>query len=129
MEFSQFIVCNVLQIRGTCSYTTNVILITKLALIQLLKSFDLSSSFLCFLSKPVPVPREITTLKMEIDQIMKGTYSTFMQKEIFEQPESVANIMRGRINFEIGEVCNFHAMADDNLTVILTPAISTQSIV
>ena len=88
-----------------------------------------NNSFLCFLSKPIPVPREITTLKMEIDQIMKGTYSTFMQKEIFEQPESVANIMRGRINFEIGEVCNFHAMADDNLTVILTPAISTQSIV
>ena len=35
---------------------------------------------------------------------MKGEYSTFMQKEIFEQPESVVNTMRGRINFESEEV-------------------------
>ena len=48
--------------------------------------------------------REITTLRMEIEQIMKGSYSTFMQKEIFEQPESVVNTMRGRINFDAGEV-------------------------
>lgn len=44
--------------------------------------------------------REITTLKMEIQQIMKGNYEYFMQKEIFEQPESVINTMRGRVNFE-----------------------------
>ena len=44
--------------------------------------------------------REITTLKMEIQQIMKGNFSTFMQKEIFEQPESVVNTMRGRVNFD-----------------------------
>jgi len=37
---------------------------------------------------------------MEIQQIMKGNFSSFMQKEIFEQPESVINTMRGRINFE-----------------------------
>ena len=48
--------------------------------------------------------RDITSLQMEIEQIMKGEYSTFMQKEIFEQPESVVNTMRGRINFEAGEV-------------------------
>jgi glucosamine--fructose-6-phosphate aminotransferase (isomerizing) len=45
--------------------------------------------------------REITTLKMEIQQIMKGNFSSFMQKEIFEQPESVVNTMRGRINYEL----------------------------
>lgn len=44
--------------------------------------------------------REITTLKMEIQQIMKGNFSSFMQKEIFEQPESVVNTMRGRVDFE-----------------------------
>ncbi|KAJ6216384.1 hypothetical protein RDWZM_007541 [Blomia tropicalis] len=49
---------------------------------------------------PTPVTREIITLKMEIQQIMKGNFSSFMQKEIFEQPESVINTMRGRINFE-----------------------------
>jgi glucosamine--fructose-6-phosphate aminotransferase (isomerizing) len=47
-----------------------------------------------------PLTREIMTLKMEIQEIMKGNYSSFMQKEIFEQPESVVNTMRGRVNFE-----------------------------
>ncbi|XP_017856090.1 PREDICTED: glutamine--fructose-6-phosphate aminotransferase [isomerizing] 2-like isoform X1 [Drosophila arizonae] len=47
-----------------------------------------------------PHAREITTLKMEIQQIMKGNYDYFMQKEIFEQPDSVVNTMRGRVRFE-----------------------------
>ena len=41
---------------------------------------------------------------MEIQQIMKGNFSSFMQKEIFEQPESVVNTMRGRINYELEQV-------------------------
>lgn len=44
--------------------------------------------------------RAIQTLQMELQQIMKGNYSSFMQKEIFEQPESVVNTMRGRVNFD-----------------------------
>ncbi|XP_038061489.1 glutamine--fructose-6-phosphate aminotransferase [isomerizing] 1-like [Patiria miniata] len=44
--------------------------------------------------------REVQTLKMELQQIMKGNYNYFMQKEIFEQPESVINTMRGRLNFD-----------------------------
>ncbi|XP_012158559.1 glutamine--fructose-6-phosphate aminotransferase [isomerizing] 1 isoform X5 [Ceratitis capitata] len=47
-----------------------------------------------------PHAREITTLKMEIQQIMKGNYDYFMLKEIFEQPESVVNTMRGRMRFD-----------------------------
>jgi glucosamine--fructose-6-phosphate aminotransferase (isomerizing) len=47
-----------------------------------------------------PQHREIHELMLEIQQIMKGNYKYFMQKEIFEQPESVVNTMRGRINFE-----------------------------
>ena len=35
---------------------------------------------------------------------MKGDFETFMQKEIFEQPEAAKNTMRGRINFENNEV-------------------------
>ncbi|XP_022800757.1 glutamine--fructose-6-phosphate aminotransferase [isomerizing] 1-like [Stylophora pistillata] len=46
--------------------------------------------------------REVQTLQMELQQIMKGNYSSFMQKEIFEQPESVVNTMRGRVNLESG---------------------------
>lgn len=48
--------------------------------------------------------REVQTLQMELQQIMKGNFSSFMQKEIFEQPESVVNTMRGRVNFESGSV-------------------------
>ena len=33
-----------------------------------------------------------------------GNYATFMQKEIFEQPDSVRQTMRGRVNFETNEV-------------------------
>eukprot|EP00899_Mesostigma_viride_P024865 jgi/Mesvir1/5563/Mv15586-RA.3 len=43
------------------------------------------------------VSRALNTLEMEVTQIMKGEYSHFMQKEIFEQPESVTNTMRGRV--------------------------------
>ncbi|XP_026286080.1 glutamine--fructose-6-phosphate aminotransferase [isomerizing] 2 isoform X1 [Frankliniella occidentalis] len=51
-----------------------------------------------------PHGREIITLKMEIQQIMKGNYEYFMQKEIFEQTESVVNTMRGRVNFETNTI-------------------------
>ena len=44
--------------------------------------------------------RTLKTLEMEIAEIMKGEYKHFMQKEIFEQPESVVNSMRGRVDFE-----------------------------
>ncbi|KAI9216782.1 L-glutamine D-fructose 6-phosphate amidotransferase [Blastocladiella britannica] len=43
--------------------------------------------------------RTIQTLEMEMAQVMKGQFSHYMQKEIFEQPESVVNTMRGRVNF------------------------------
>ncbi|KAJ3065619.1 glutamine--fructose-6-phosphate transaminase (isomerizing) [Podochytrium sp. JEL0797] len=48
--------------------------------------------------------RTVQTLEQELAQIKMGSYSHFMQKEIFEQPESVINTMRGRINFEDGRV-------------------------
>ncbi|KNE57446.1 glutamine-fructose-6-phosphate transaminase (isomerizing) [Allomyces macrogynus ATCC 38327] len=43
--------------------------------------------------------RSIMTLEMELAQVMKGQFKHYMQKEIFEQPESVVNTMRGRVNF------------------------------
>ncbi|XP_078116890.1 glutamine--fructose-6-phosphate aminotransferase [isomerizing] 2 [Sander vitreus] len=48
--------------------------------------------------------RAIQTLQMELQQIMKGNFDAFMQKEIFEQPESVVNTMRGRICFDTNTV-------------------------
>ncbi|KFA64407.1 hypothetical protein S40285_01018 [Stachybotrys chlorohalonatus IBT 40285] len=44
--------------------------------------------------------RTIQTLELELQEIMKGKFDHFMQKEIFEQPESVVNTMRGRLDTE-----------------------------
>lgn len=48
--------------------------------------------------------RQIQTLEMELNEIMKGPYKHFMQKEIFEQPDSTFNTMRGRIDFDNNKV-------------------------
>ena len=52
----------------------------------------------------IPSVRSIETLEIEIAEIMKGSFDHFMQKEIYEQPESVINTMRGRINFDTREI-------------------------
>lgn len=44
--------------------------------------------------------RSIQTLELELQEIMKGKFDHFMQKEIFEQPESVVNTMRGRLDID-----------------------------
>lgn len=48
--------------------------------------------------------RSIETLELELAEIMKGNFDHFMQKEIYEQPESVVNTMRGRVNFDNHQV-------------------------
>lgn len=48
-----------------------------------------------------PVVHEI---ELEIEQLEKGGYDYFMLKEIFEQPTTVAECMRGRMNAEEGWV-------------------------
>ncbi|CCJ29463.1 unnamed protein product [Pneumocystis jirovecii] len=47
-----------------------------------------------------PFVRSIQTLEMELANVMKGNFDHYMQKEIFEQPESIVNTMRGRIDFK-----------------------------
>lgn len=47
---------------------------------------------------------EIQTVDMNLGQIEKGGYPHFMLKEIFEQPESLNNCMRGRINADADNV-------------------------
>ncbi|KAJ5583858.1 hypothetical protein N7450_006522 [Penicillium hetheringtonii] len=42
--------------------------------------------------------RTIQTIELELQEIMKGKFDHFMQKEIFEQPESIVNTMRGRLD-------------------------------
>ncbi len=48
------------------------------------------------------VDHEIQTLEFDAEKLAKGTFEHFMLKEIFEQPESIANSMRGRLIKEEG---------------------------
>lgn len=52
----------------------------------------------------VATHRTIETLEIELAEIMKGKFDHFMQKEIYEQPESVVNTMRGRVNFDSNRI-------------------------
>ncbi|MFT6134669.1 MAG: glucosamine--fructose-6-phosphate aminotransferase (isomerizing) [Cyclobacteriaceae bacterium] len=44
----------------------------------------------------------IQKLELQLEEIEKGGYEHFMLKEIFEQPTSIADTMRGRLNAEKG---------------------------
>ena len=50
----------------------------------------------------LPVNREITAMDWEHENAEKGSYDHFMLKEIFEQPTSLRNTIRGRLNFDSG---------------------------
>ncbi|XP_057790039.1 glutamine--fructose-6-phosphate aminotransferase [isomerizing] 1-like [Salvia miltiorrhiza] len=47
--------------------------------------------------RPASVQRALSVLDMEVEQINKGKYEHYMQKEIHEQPESLTTTMRGRL--------------------------------
>ena len=45
----------------------------------------------------VPVSREATHIDWDVGRVQKAGYEHFMLKEIFEQPEAIANATRGRL--------------------------------
>ena len=47
---------------------------------------------------------DIKKLQLSISQLEKGGYPHFMLKEIYEQPKTIVDCIRGRINPETGEV-------------------------
>jgi len=51
----------------------------------------------------VAVNKEIEAVHWELERIEKGGYPHFMLKEIFEQPETIRNAIRGRLVREAGE--------------------------
>lgn len=53
-------------------------------------------------TQDVPLTPYIHTLDLELDTIEKSGYDTFMLKEIFEQPRSIKDCMRGRLNAKEG---------------------------
>ncbi len=50
----------------------------------------------------VPVTREIAELGLDAAAAEKGGYEHFMLKEIHEQPDALANAIRGRLDFDLG---------------------------
>jgi glucosamine--fructose-6-phosphate aminotransferase (isomerizing) len=54
--------------------------------------------------KDKEIPLYVQELELELEAIEKGGYDHFMLKEIYEQPRSVKDSMRGRLNAENGTV-------------------------
>jgi len=52
----------------------------------------------------VPVTPKVQALEFDLEQIELGDHPHFMHKEIFEQPQSLRNTMRGRIDKMEGRV-------------------------
>ena len=50
----------------------------------------------------MPQPRDVDRIDWDLAEIERGGYAHFMLKEIFEQPQSVENTMRGRLMLEDG---------------------------
>lgn len=51
-----------------------------------------------------PVKTEVHTIPFDAVSAEKGEYKHFMQKEIFEQARAITDTLRGRIDFETGDV-------------------------
>ena len=52
----------------------------------------------------IPMTPYIQTLDMELEAIEKGGYEHFMLKEIYEQPRSIGDCMRGRLDADNGRL-------------------------
>ncbi|MCA9278284.1 MAG: glutamine--fructose-6-phosphate transaminase (isomerizing) [Phycisphaeraceae bacterium] len=52
----------------------------------------------------IPVTAKVSQLEIELEEIELGSYSHFMQKEIFEQPRTLRNCLRGRIDLDAGTI-------------------------
>ncbi len=55
-------------------------------------------------NQAIPMTPYIQTLDMELEAIEKGGYEHFMLKEIFEQPRSIGDCMRGRLDANKGRL-------------------------
>ena len=70
-----------------------------MAILSLDKGIDIRA----IADNQVVVP-EVQELKLSLEQIEKGGYDHFMLKEIFEQPKSILDTMRGRLLVDEGVI-------------------------
>ncbi len=52
----------------------------------------------------MPVKKKVTELDVKLEDIELGGHQHFMLKEIMEQPEAIANCMRGRVDLAQGRI-------------------------
>ena len=57
-------------------------------------------SYKVFDGKSSPVKRDVTEIDIAVNTVTKGEYSHFMEKEIYEQPDAVANTINGKLGNE-----------------------------
>ena len=55
-------------------------------------------------AKDIPQTPYVQTLEIKLEELEKGGYDHFMLKEIFGQPDSIADCMRGRLNVDTGNL-------------------------
>lgn len=55
-------------------------------------------------SHDIELTKEVHELAVSLEEIEKGGYPFFMLKEIFEQPKTIADCLRGRLNVEEGTI-------------------------
>ncbi|MFH1369397.1 MAG: glutamine--fructose-6-phosphate transaminase (isomerizing) [Elusimicrobiota bacterium] len=65
------------------------------------------------------IHRKVQTILWDAIQAEKGGYKHFMQKEIFEQSQTIMDTFRGRINLEKGSVFLEEVKFDDDFLKIL----------
>jgi glucosamine--fructose-6-phosphate aminotransferase (isomerizing) len=81
-------------------YTRNVVYLDDEEIVILERNKDLKIKTIKNIDK-TPYVHE---LEMQLETIEKGGFDHFMLKEIYEQPRSIRDNMRGRLNIEKGEV-------------------------
>ncbi|MFA5668166.1 MAG: glutamine--fructose-6-phosphate transaminase (isomerizing) [Balneolaceae bacterium] len=84
---------------AVAEYTDKVIYLDdgELAIIQ-------RDTFSVMTAENLVLSKEIHELTLSLEEIEKGGYPHFMLKEIFEQPKTVADCLRGRVNPENGTI-------------------------
>jgi glucosamine--fructose-6-phosphate aminotransferase (isomerizing) len=81
-------------------HTKNVVYLNDEEIAVLTRSGELNIKTIQNKEKPY----SIQELELQIEMLEKGGYEHFMLKEIYEQPNSVLDSMRGRLNVKQGEV-------------------------
>tara|TARA_B100000780_G_scaffold279202_1_gene256431 strand:- start:947 stop:2806 length:1860 start_codon:yes stop_codon:yes gene_type:complete len=81
-------------------YTKNVVYLND----EEIASLELDGGLRIRTTSNVKITPQIQALELEIESIEKGGYEHFMLKEIFEQPKSIRDSLRGRIDIKKGEI-------------------------